>query len=172
MPAFSLALGAIVFIAFALGGNAGNGAIAAGVFVVVAGVFRFATRSETLQGLGGPGRDERWAMIDVHAALVERQGSGTKGNARMILTVHDELLFEVRREEAEEVAALVRDRMQNAVALQVKADSGNKIQATAAETGASVQNIQQLVNDEYQVAFALFDSATDAAEGKGFYPET
>jgi uncharacterized membrane protein len=70
MPAFSLALGAIVFIAFALGGNAGNGAIAAGVFVVVAGVLRFATRSETLQGLGGPGRDERWAMIDQRATAL------------------------------------------------------------------------------------------------------
>jgi hypothetical protein len=70
MPAFSLALGVIVFIAFALGGNAGDGAIAGGVFVVLAGVFRFATGSETLQGLGGPGRDERWAMIDLRATAL------------------------------------------------------------------------------------------------------
>ncbi|HEV7898035.1 MAG TPA: TAXI family TRAP transporter solute-binding subunit [Planosporangium sp.] len=57
----------------------------------------------------------------------------------------------------------------NAYALQVKATTANKVQATAAETGASVQNIQQLVAGEYQVAFSLFDSATDAAQGKGFF---
>jgi hypothetical protein len=70
MPAFSLALGVIVFTAFALGGNAGDGAICAAVFVALAGVFRFATGSETLQGLGGPGRDERWAMIDLRASAL------------------------------------------------------------------------------------------------------
>jgi hypothetical protein len=29
-----------------------------------------APRSETLSGLGGPGRDERWAKIDVHATAL------------------------------------------------------------------------------------------------------
>ncbi|MGE5243655.1 MAG: DNA polymerase I [Betaproteobacteria bacterium] len=53
------------------------------------------------------------AMIDVHAALAGRP------DARMILTVHDELLFEVRREAADEIAALVRDRMQSAADLHV-----------------------------------------------------
>ena len=70
MPAFSLALGVIVFAAFALGGNAGDGAISAAVFVVLAAVFALGTRSDTLQGLGGPGRDERWAMIDLRATAV------------------------------------------------------------------------------------------------------
>ena len=50
------------------------------------------------------------AMIDVHAAL-----AGT--TARMILTVHDELLFEVPRGEADHVAALVREKMEGAVSL-------------------------------------------------------
>ncbi|MQA29311.1 MAG: DNA polymerase I [Luteitalea sp.] len=53
------------------------------------------------------------AMIDVHAALAARPG------ARMILTVHDELLFEVRKEEAEDVAEVVRRSMQSAAALNV-----------------------------------------------------
>jgi DNA polymerase I len=53
------------------------------------------------------------AMIDVHAALL------TRPEARMILTVHDELLFEVPREQAEDVADLVRDKMQSAVELSV-----------------------------------------------------
>ncbi|MGE0703052.1 MAG: DNA polymerase I [Vicinamibacterales bacterium] len=53
------------------------------------------------------------AMIDVHAALAQMP------DARMILTVHDELLFEVRESRADEVAAIVRDRMQGAAALVV-----------------------------------------------------
>jgi DNA polymerase-1 len=54
------------------------------------------------------------AMIDTHAALCDRRAP-----ARMILTVHDELLFEAERSAAEEVAALVRERMEHAVALNV-----------------------------------------------------
>ena len=53
------------------------------------------------------------AMIDVHAALA------SKPQGRMILTVHDELLFEVPKDEAEEFAAMVRDRMQAAAPLNV-----------------------------------------------------
>jgi DNA polymerase I len=58
------------------------------------------------------------AMIDVHAALAALSArTGPAG--RMILTVHDELLFEVPRERADEVAALVRDRMEHAADLRV-----------------------------------------------------
>jgi DNA polymerase-1 len=53
------------------------------------------------------------AMIDVHAALA------SVPDARMILTVHDELLFEVPKAEAENIAALVREQMQNAASLNV-----------------------------------------------------
>ena len=53
------------------------------------------------------------AMIDVHAALASEH------DARMILTVHDELLFEVPASRAEELAALVRERMQSAATLKV-----------------------------------------------------
>ncbi|WP_091288451.1 TAXI family TRAP transporter solute-binding subunit [Amycolatopsis xylanica] len=46
--------------------------------------------------------------------------------------------------------------------------SGNtKLKATAAETGASVQNIQQLVNKDYDIAFSQGDTATDAVNGTG-----
>jgi TRAP transporter TAXI family solute receptor len=40
------------------------------------------------------------------------------------------------------------------------------LKASAAETGASVQNIQQLVAGDYDIAFALADTAADAVEGK------
>jgi drug/metabolite transporter (DMT)-like permease len=68
MPLFSLALGALVFAAFTVGGDAGQGAQGFGVMAVVAALFVFGGRSETLRGLGGPGRDERWAAIDLRAS--------------------------------------------------------------------------------------------------------
>jgi DNA polymerase-1 len=57
------------------------------------------------------------AMIDVHAALADADPQ-----ARMILTVHDELLFETPMERADDVAALVRDKMSQAVKLKVPLD--------------------------------------------------
>ena len=68
-PGYSLALGAIVFAAFAIGGNAADGAKALALFAIVAAVFWFgAPHSDTLGGLGGSGRDERWAAIDLRAS--------------------------------------------------------------------------------------------------------
>jgi DNA polymerase-1 len=55
------------------------------------------------------------AMIDVHAGLPSVAG----GRARMILTVHDELLFETPAEAADETAAAVRELMEGAVKLNV-----------------------------------------------------
>ena len=40
------------------------------------------------------------------------------------------------------------------------------LKASAAETGASVQNIQQLVAGDYDVAFSLADTAADAVAGE------
>src|SRR3954465_299610 len=56
------------------------------------------------------------AMVNVHAALKDAP------EARMILTVHDELVFEVPEAEAERLAGIVRDRMQSAAALDVPLD--------------------------------------------------
>src|SRR5207237_701955 len=53
------------------------------------------------------------AMIDVHAALAPHR------DTRMILTVHDELVFEAPKAKAEDMAALVRDKMQSAAKLDV-----------------------------------------------------
>jgi DNA polymerase I len=57
------------------------------------------------------------AMIDVHGALKSRYPQ-----ARMILTVHDELLFESPIDQSDEVAALVRETMAGAVQLKVPLD--------------------------------------------------
>jgi DNA polymerase-1 len=59
------------------------------------------------------------AMIGVHRALEARPARGAGVRARMILTVHDELVFEVPREEADEVAALVKHHMEGADRLAV-----------------------------------------------------
>ncbi len=71
LPSVSLTLGAIMFAAFAIGGDVAGGAQSFGVMAAVAALFAFgASRSETLGGLGGPGRDERWAMIDLRASAL------------------------------------------------------------------------------------------------------
>jgi DNA polymerase I len=58
------------------------------------------------------------AMIDVHAALGALPARGGR-RTRMILTVHDELLFEAPEEDAEEIGSLVRERMEQAATLSV-----------------------------------------------------
>lgn len=59
------------------------------------------------------------AMIHVHRKLSE-----SNLDARLILQVHDELLIEVRRDQAEEALALLREEMEHAVALSVPLDVG------------------------------------------------
>ncbi len=54
------------------------------------------------------------AMIDIHNAI-RHEGAG----AKMLLQVHDELLFETPNSEAEATLVLVKERMENAVQLRV-----------------------------------------------------
>ena len=58
-----------------------------------------------------------------------------------------------------------------ALAEAISKASAGKLKATAAETSASLQNIQQLVAGTHQVAFSLADTAADAAEGKASFDE-
>ncbi len=67
MPAFCLFLGALMFAALTIGGDLGSGLTSLAIMAALGAVFLFGGRSETLSGLGGPGRDERWAMIDLRA---------------------------------------------------------------------------------------------------------
>jgi DNA polymerase I len=63
------------------------------------------------------------AMIAVDTALREREDLG----CRMLLTVHDELVFEVRADRVEEAGVLVKERMEAAAELDVplRADLGS-----------------------------------------------
>jgi TRAP transporter TAXI family solute receptor len=47
--------------------------------------------------------------------------------------------------------------------------ANSALKATASETGASVQNIQQLIAGEYDIAFSLADTAADAVRGQGSF---
>jgi hypothetical protein len=70
MPAFSLMLGAGILVAFSIGGRTGEGLGSFAVMAAVALLFAFGGRSETLSDLGGPGRDERWQLIDLRATAL------------------------------------------------------------------------------------------------------
>jgi DNA polymerase-1 len=61
------------------------------------------------------------AMIDIHAALASSTGSAAT-RTRMILTVHDELVFETPKEQADDASAMVKALMENAVKLAVPLD--------------------------------------------------
>jgi DNA polymerase-1 len=54
------------------------------------------------------------AMVRIHRGIRERGMAG-----RMLLQVHDELVFEVPPEEVEAMTQLVREHMENVVQLQV-----------------------------------------------------
>jgi hypothetical protein len=70
MPAFSVFLGLLMLAAFTIGDNVGDGLMSLGVMVAVAlGIVVF-RRNETVSGLSGPGRDERWERIDIHATAL------------------------------------------------------------------------------------------------------
>jgi DNA polymerase-1 len=58
------------------------------------------------------------AMIDVHGAIAARN-AGRAAPSRMILTVHDELLFEAPADDAEAVAEMARAVMEQAFPLNV-----------------------------------------------------
>jgi hypothetical protein len=70
MPAFSVFLGLLMLGAFWIGGDPADGLWAFGVMVALAAGILVFGRSETVRGLSGPGRDERWAKIDITATAL------------------------------------------------------------------------------------------------------
>jgi hypothetical protein len=67
IPLFSLFLGTLILLASWLGDATGEGLYGFAIMALFGLVFLLGGRSETLRGLGGPGRDERWTHIDVYA---------------------------------------------------------------------------------------------------------
>jgi hypothetical protein len=66
-PLLALALGGVVFGAQAIGGHPGSGLVSLGIMAFTGAIFLFGGRSETIRGLRGDGRDERFQRIDMHA---------------------------------------------------------------------------------------------------------
>ena len=67
LPLFALVLGGVVFGAQAIGGHPGSGLVSFGILAFTGAIFLIGGRSETIRGLRGDGRDERFQRIDIHA---------------------------------------------------------------------------------------------------------
>jgi len=70
VPAFSVAMGLVLLGAGILGGHPGDGLFALGVMTALGAVFLFGGRSETIRGLRGDGRDERFHAMDTRATFM------------------------------------------------------------------------------------------------------
>ncbi len=70
VPLFALALGFAVFAAQWIGGNPLSGLGSLGIMAGFAVLLLLGGGSETIRGLRGDGRDERFREIDIHATAV------------------------------------------------------------------------------------------------------
>ncbi len=70
LPAFSLALGGVILAAFWIGGNRSEGLWSLGIMGAMGLVFLLGGRSETIRGLRGDGRDERFERMDLRATAL------------------------------------------------------------------------------------------------------
>ena len=70
LPAFSLGLGLVMLAVSWLGGSLGQGVISLAVLAAFGLIILLAGRSETVRGLRGDGRDERFAQIDLQASAL------------------------------------------------------------------------------------------------------
>lgn len=70
LPAFCVALGGAVLAAQWIGGNPREGVYSLLVLSAFGALILFGGRSETVRGLRGDARDERFRMIDIHATAV------------------------------------------------------------------------------------------------------
>ena len=70
VPLLSVALGLVVFAAQWVGGDPASGLESFGIMAGFGALILLGGRSETIRGLRGDGRDERFRMIDIHATAL------------------------------------------------------------------------------------------------------
>jgi hypothetical protein len=70
VPLFSVALGIVVFVAQSVGGDPGSGLVSLAILTGFGALILLGGRSETIRGLRGDGRDERFRQIDIHATAL------------------------------------------------------------------------------------------------------
>ena len=67
LPLFALALGVVMFAAQWIGGSPDSGLVSLGIMAAFGTLILFGGRSETVRGLRGDGRDERFWRMDLIA---------------------------------------------------------------------------------------------------------
>ena len=67
LPLFALVLGVVMLAAQWVGGHPGLGLASLAIMAAAAVLFAAGGRSETIRGLRGDGRDERFAQLDLRA---------------------------------------------------------------------------------------------------------
>ena len=70
VPLLAVALGIVVFAAQWIGGDPGSGLESLGIMAGFGALVLLGGSSETIRGLRGDGRDERFRMIDIHATAL------------------------------------------------------------------------------------------------------
>jgi hypothetical protein len=70
VPLLAVALGLVVLAAQAIGGDPGSGLVSLAIMSGFGALTLFGGRSETIRGLRGDGRDERFRQIDIHATAI------------------------------------------------------------------------------------------------------
>ena len=67
LPLFAVGIGIVMFAAQWIGGDPMSGLGSLGVMTGFGALFLFGGRSETIRGLRGDGRDERFRQVDIRA---------------------------------------------------------------------------------------------------------
>jgi hypothetical protein len=69
-PVFALGLGVVLLVAQWIGGSPRSGLWSLAIMAGFGALLLFGGRSETIRGLRGDGRDERFRQIDIHATAL------------------------------------------------------------------------------------------------------
>src|SRR6185437_11070483 len=70
LPLFAVALGLVILVAQWIGGNPVGGLESLGIMTAFGALLLLGGRSETIRGLRGDGRDERFRRIDIRATAL------------------------------------------------------------------------------------------------------
>ena len=70
LPLFARALGVVMFAAQWIGGSPDSGLVSLGIMAAFGTLILFGGRSETVRGLRGDGRDERFWRMDLIATAI------------------------------------------------------------------------------------------------------
>jgi len=87
LPSFAVALGVVGLVAYAIGGDPSEGLVALAIMAVFGAIVLLGGRSETIRGLRGDGRDERFTQMDIVATAI----SGTVVIAAILIAFFVEI---------------------------------------------------------------------------------